>query len=138
MSIYSAVDCGTLKYIKADDRPSSYVLTDSSIPTSAATADEVDLSADVPNGTKALLFSYIVWSNDTNDLAILHTRESGATTTVGQKTYTAYFQAEQGAVSTFGISGIFVIYAPNGKFEYWTNSTYSVTDIRLMLWGYYL
>jgi hypothetical protein len=135
MSIYSAVNCGNLHLIPQDERNTDWDLDDSGVATSFGT-DSADFSGNVPSGTKALLVYIQFYSNDTNDWAILYTRGDGESSTDAHQTVFSSIGAEIGATG-YRMSAPDIIYAPNGKFDYYCHATYSINELRMIVMGYY-
>jgi hypothetical protein len=136
MSILSGTDCGTLKLIPPGDRNTTWDIVDASVDVGYGT-ESADLSAKVPNGTKAIMGWAMTISTDTSDLGILSVRDYGTNASAGSQTYTIYFGAEVGALG-YRWGGALIIPATNGKFEYCTNGTYTIDAFYFILWGYYI
>jgi hypothetical protein len=134
MALIDCIDVGTLKLIPADDRSAS--LNDTSV---SDTWETADFSSYVRKGTQALLLYTFIRTDSTQDRTLLVTRGDGESQGANFYTQTLRLYAEIGNSGYIYIGAPIIIYAPDGKFDYRRfSSTYPISQLYCMLWGYFI
>lgn len=132
MAIFSAIDSGTLHYIPAASRSTAWTVNDTSVTSSWETAD---LSAIVPNGTKAVYGHVAITSSAGGVSVLFFIREGGSASTDNEQIVFFRNDNRNGAGDIIGSPAIIML-GPSRTFDYSEGA--NIGTFTFALKGYYI